>query len=51
MGMATETTKGGKSETQEGLRFPAGTVGALIPVLVFILGKVAGHLWERPHRK
>lgn len=30
----------------EGLRVAAWIVGGLIPVLVFVLGKVAGLLWE-----
>jgi hypothetical protein len=31
---------------QDGLEVAAAAVGGLIPVLVFILGKVAGMLWE-----
>lgn len=31
---------------EEGLKLAAWVVGALVPVLVFILGKVAGLLWE-----
>jgi hypothetical protein len=33
---------------EEALKWFAWAVGGLIPVLVFVLGKVAGLLWEQP---
>jgi hypothetical protein len=36
---------------EDGIKIPSGVVGALIPCLVFLLGKVAGLLWERPCKR
>ena len=38
-------------EASDGLKVAAWVVGGLIPVLVFVLGKVAGLLWEEGSHK